>query len=209
MLIKHRKSRRKIRLILLAAAIIITVVLFSVESYLKPLQERLIVNRTKVVVEQKFSETVDEVTSGSDYDYDSLLIKSDSDKSTASLSVNTKELNRLESEFQKKFQERLDNLVEGYIEIPLGDLLEVSFMSGVGPDIPFSYDITGSVKVNLKSTFESTGINQTIHRINMEVMADIVFITVKESENMTINSEYQISETVLVGGTPDYFYKYE
>ncbi len=208
MLARYRR-RRSGRFIVLILTVALCVLIYAVEGYLKPLQDRLIINRTKVVVEQKFSETVQDITSGSNYNYDSLLIKSDSANSPASLRVNTKELNRLEAEFQKKFQDKLDNLVEGKIDIPLGDLFELSFLSGMGPDIPFSYDITGAVKVKLKSTFHSTGINQTVHRVNMQVSAEMVFITVQKMENMTINGEYQISETVLVGGTPDYFYKYQ
>ena len=66
--------------------------------------------------------------------------------------------------------------------------------------------MTGSVDVELKSTFESTGVNQTIHRVNMIVDAEVVFISQSYMENLKIRNEFAISETVFVGNTPDYHY---
>lgn len=66
--------------------------------------------------------------------------------------------------------------------------------------------MTGSVDVELKSTFESTGVNQTIHRVNMIVDAEVVFISQSYMENLKIRNEFAISETVIVGDTPDYLY---
>lgn len=66
--------------------------------------------------------------------------------------------------------------------------------------------MTGSVDVELKSSFESTGVNQTIHRVNMIVDAEVVFISQSYMENLKIRNEFAISETVIVGETPDYLY---
>lgn len=66
--------------------------------------------------------------------------------------------------------------------------------------------MTGSVDVELKSSFESTGVNQTIHRVNMIVDAEVVFISQSYMENLKIRNEFAISETVIVGDTPDYLY---
>jgi sporulation protein YunB len=204
---KRRKNKKR-KFVIFIIFLVVAFLIFLLEKYLKPLQDRLIVNRTKVVVEDKFAEATKEVIDNNDYDYDNLLIKSDNDGSISSLSLNTKELNKLQAEFTNEFQKRIEGLTEGYIGVPLGDLTTLSFLSGMGPEIPFSYDVTGSVSIKLNSSFDTTGINQTIHRVNMEVSAEIVFITVEDTENLIINNNYEISETVIVGGIPNYTYRY-
>lgn len=209
MLVKSkRRKNKKRKFVIFIIFLVVAFLIFLLEKYLKPLQDRLIVNRTKVVVEDKFAEATKEVIDNNDYDYDNLLIKSDNDGSISSLSLNTKELNKLQAEFTNEFQKRIEGLTEGYIGVPLGDLTTLSFLSGMGPEIPFSYDVTGSVSIKLNSSFDTTGINQTIHRVNMEVSAEIVFITVEDTENLIINNNYEISETVIVGGIPNYTYRY-
>lgn len=204
---KRKKNHKKF-FVFLVIITIISLLIFALEKYLKPLQDRLVVNRTKVIVEERFSQVTKDIINSSSYNYDDLLVKSDNDDGVSSLSVNTKELNKLQSEFTAEFQERLKNIVEGYIDIPLGDLSTLSFLSGMGPNIPFSYDVTGSVDIKLESSFDTTGINQTIHRVNMKVNAEMVFITVEDCDNINISNDYTISETVIVGNTPNYTYRY-
>ena len=79
-------------------------------------------------------------------------------------------------------------------------------LSSRGPRINFTYDMTGSVDVQLKSEFDSSGINQTIHRVTMVVDAEVVFVSQSYMENMNIRNEFAVSETVIVGDTPDYLY---
>ena len=66
--------------------------------------------------------------------------------------------------------------------------------------------MTGSVDVELNSEFDTSGINQTIHRVTMVVDAEVVFVSQSYLENMKIRNEFAVSETVIVGDTPDYLY---
>ena len=142
-----------------------------------------------------------------DYDYDKLLIKTESkNKIVTSLSVNTKAVNKLQNEFSNVFQNKMDDLITQEFSVPVGDLIGLTMLSSRGPRINFTYDMTGSVDVQLKSEFDSSGINQTIHRVTMVVDAEVVFVSQSYMENMNIRNEFAVSETVIVGDTPDYLY---
>lgn len=194
----------KFIVIFIAICILLTI---AFESYMKPLQDKIMENEARGLVEERVSKIADDVISNSDYDYDKLLVKTENKNGgVMSLSVNTPAVNKIQNEFSDVFQNKMDDLNTQYFSVPLGDLTNLTMLSSLGPRIKFSYDMTGSVDVELKSTFESTGVNQTIHRVNMIVDAEVVFISQSYMENLKIRNEFAISETVIVGDTPDYLY---
>ncbi|MGN1126606.1 MAG: sporulation protein YunB [Ruminococcus sp.] len=202
--IKKKRKFKKFLIIFLAFAILLTVLF---EIYIKPLQDKLMENRAKGLVEARISKIADDVIKSHEYDYDKLLIKTESKNNiVTSLSVNTQAVNKLQNEFSNLFQNKMDDLITQYFSVPIGDLTGLTMLSSTGPRIKFSYDMTGSVDVELKSEFDSSGINQTIHRVTMVVDAEVVFVSQSYMENLTIRNEFAVSETVIVGDTPDYLY---
>ena len=203
---KIRKRRKFIKfLIIFSACFVLLTVLF--EIYIKPLQDKLMDNRAKCLVEARISKIADDVIKSHDYDYDKLLIKTESkNKIVTSLSVNTQAVNKLQNEFSNLFQNKMDDLITQEFSVPIGDLTGLTMLSSKGPRINFTYDMTGSVDVRLKSEFDTSGINQTIHRVTMIVDAEVVFISQSYMENLNIRNEFAVSETVIVGDTPDYLY---
>ena len=194
----------KFIVVFIIIAILLTI---AFESYMKPLQDKIMENEARGLVEERVSKIADDVISNSDYDYDKLLVKTENKNGgVMSLSVNTPAVNKIQNEFSDVFQNKMDDLNTQYFSVPLGDFTNLTMLSSLGPRIKFSYDMTGSVDVELKSTFESTGVNQTIHRVNMIVDAEVVFISQSYMENLKIRNEFAISETVIVGDTPDYLY---
>ena len=207
MLIKKIKKKRKFMKFIVVFIIIAILLTIAFESYMKPLQDKIMENEARGLVEERVSKIADDVISNSDYDYDKLLVKTENKNGgVMSLSVNTPAVNKIQNEFSDVFQNKMDDLNTQYFSVPLGDLTNLTMLSSLGPRIKFSYDMTGSVDVELKSTFESTGVNQTIHRVNMIVDAEVVFISQSYMENLKIRNEFAISETVIVGDTPDYLY---
>lgn len=207
MLNKRIRKKRKFRkfLIIFSAFTVLIIALF--EIYIKPLQDKLMENRAKVLVEARISKIADDVIKSHEYDYDKLLIKTESKNNiVTSLSVNTQAVNKLQNEFSNLFQNKMDDLITQYFSVPIGDLTGLTMLSSKGPRLKFSYDMTGSVDVELNSEFDTSGINQTIHRVTMVVDAEVVFVSQSYLENMKIRNEFAVSETVIVGDTPDYLY---
>ena len=202
--IRKKRKFKKFLIIFFAFAILIVVL---IEIYIKPFQDKLMENRAKVLVEARISKIADDVIKSHEYDYDKLLIKTESKNNiVTSLSVNTQAVNKLQNEFSNIFQNKMDDLITQYFSVPVGDLTGLTMLSSKGPRLKFSYDMTGSVDVELNSEFDTSGINQTIHRVTMVVDAEVVFVSQSYMENLKIRNEFAVSETVIVGDTPDYLY---
>ena len=91
--------------------------------------------------------------------------------------------------------------------IPLGNITSVRLFSGLGPKIRVKIIPLGSISCGIKSSFTEGGINQTIHRITLDINALIEVLTPFSSNQAEINLSYVIGETVIVGEIPNVYFK--
>ena len=61
---------------------------------------------------------------------------------------------------------------------------------------------TGNILTDVKTEFESAGINQTIYRIYLELEAVVNVLTPYKTIRKEIVSQVLLVETVIVGGVP-------
>ena len=68
----------------------------------------------------------------------------------------------------------------------------------MGPDIKIRFLDTGTVGTKVRSEFESTGINQTIHRIYLDVTCMASILTPYKVVEEKITNEVVLIENVIV-----------
>ena len=69
--------------------------------------------------------------------------------------------------------------------------------------------IDGSVETDLKTEFKEAGINQTLHRIYLEVRCNVNILTPYDVINETIVNQVLLIEGLIVGNIPDAYYNLE
>lgn len=67
----------------------------------------------------------------------------------------------------------------------------------------------GSVETDLKSEFSSQGINQTLHRVFLDVKCKVAILTPFEDIEKEITNQVLLIENVIVGNIPDTYYNLE
>ena len=121
------------------------------------------------------------------------------------LKTNIGEINRLKTDILNIINDEILALDTSDIGIPLGSLLLPEFFSGKGPVIPVRIlSIRNSDDV-FASDFSQAGINQTLHRLNMQVSIDVAVLVLGQASSFTVTSEVVVAETVIVGEVPDTF----
>lgn len=83
------------------------------------------------------------------------------------------------------------------------------FFSGLGPDIQIKMMTDGTVETELKSEFKDAGINQTLHRIYLEVRCKVSILTPYDTIEETIKNQVLLAEGVIIGNIPDTYYNLE
>lgn len=69
--------------------------------------------------------------------------------------------------------------------------------------------VDGNVLTDLKSEFEEAGINQTLHRVYLEVVCNVTILTPYETITETITNQVLLIEGLIVGNIPDAYYNLE
>lgn len=67
----------------------------------------------------------------------------------------------------------------------------------------------GSVETDLKSEFSSQGINQTLHRVFLDVKCKVAILTPFQNIEKEITNQVLLIENVIVGNIPDTYYNLE
>lgn len=67
----------------------------------------------------------------------------------------------------------------------------------------------GTVETDLKSEFTSQGINQTLHRVYLDVKAKVNILTPFQDIEKEITNQVLLVENVIVGRIPQNYYNLE
>lgn len=119
------------------------------------------------------------------------------------LSANSVMINKLANDTAKMSEQFISSIGEQGIDIPLGTLTGTPLFSGKGPKVKILVEPVGSVICRFVSEFEQAGINQTRHKIYLDVMTEVdIIIPTAESTVNTI-TQVLVAESILIGNVPD------
>lgn len=125
------------------------------------------------------------------------------------LNADVIEMNKLSTEITTDIQKKLLTMEDTDIQIPLGRFFGLSVFSGYGPRITVKAIPTGNVSVDFKTEFKSEGINQTRHRIYLEIKTSVRMVAPFISDVVPFETNMTVAETVVVGDIPDSYYNLE
>ena len=82
----------------------------------------------------------------------------------------------------------------------------MKLLAGHGPTIHIKISSIGNVKTDLKSEFSAKGINQTLHRVYLQVECEVNILTPYNEIGQKITNQVLIAENVIVGKIPNTYY---
>lgn len=133
-------------------------------------------------------------------------IISDNQGNLQAIQYDTGEINRVSSAATHKVLQSLNNLGSEEFPVPLGQISGLDFLSGWGPNIPVRVIPTGSVMTTPISSFESAGINQTIHRIYLDVDVTMRVVIPFIATTIPVSTSFPIVEEIIVGAVPTWYF---
>lgn len=118
------------------------------------------------------------------------------------LTTNMAELNALKGNITSGIGERLENLGQTEISVPLGTVSGVAMFSGVGPMLPVEILNVNQITSRFDSSFEAAGINQTKHQIEMIITVNVVLLLPGGSCQESCTNQITVAESILMGDVP-------
>lgn len=142
---------------------------------------------------------------GVDYSDFVTITRNEAGEITA-LSADMARLNLLRAELSAHLLERLeDSQLE--LTVPVGSLLPFEPTWARGPDLHLRALALGTASAEFESEFTSAGINQTRHRLWLELSVPVTVLLPGGGEELTVDSRLCVAETVIVGQVPQTWFQ--
>ena len=202
---KRRKLTHKTRVVLFLS--ILFVVLLSIFLFFNLCINPVIITISEAKVQsitaQSVSSAIQSVINTPNL-YDELIeIKTDSNGQITAFQVHSVLINKLAREVGKLAQQNLQLSGSEGVDIPLGTLSGIPFLVGVGPNLYFKVQPIGTLTSSFYSEFTSAGINQTNHRIYMNMQASVSMVLPTASRTIKTNTQILLCESIIIGKVPD------
>lgn len=201
----HRKRKRRI---FLASILIIAFVAVIAVSVYRRSMTPTVLKIAQVQVQSQSMRAINEAIASvfDDVDYKTLVtIEKNSDNEITMLSANSAAANSLARNMALLTQSKINVLFQDDIEIPIGTISGIPFFNERGPIVTIDVSPVGTVNCEFSSTFETAGINQTLHRIYLNVNSSVDIIISTDHQTLEISAPILICETVIVGKVPNTF----
>lgn len=121
------------------------------------------------------------------------------------LKTNMQQANRLKADVLRSINESILALDPSVIGVPLGNFLLPQFFGGRGPEIPVKILALRSSDANFTSHFTQAGINQTLHKLYMQVQVEGLILVLGRVQHFSAAGQMMVAETVIVGKVPHTF----
>lgn len=200
------KKVRKMSTIIIILIIALSTAKIILDAVL-PIFDNLCENRAKSIATIISNEQATNVMR--EHTYDELFtIEKDNDGNITMIKSNIISINEIISDVGNKIQEDLNTQGREDIEIALGSFTGFKLFSGRGPGVKIRISTIGNVETDLKSEFTSQGINQTLHRVYLQVKCNVKILTPFEDVSKEITNQVLLLENVIVGNIPDSYYNF-
>lgn len=138
--------------------------------------------------------------------YDDLFsVTHNSNGDVSMIQANSPRINAIAREIANLAQANLDSLGVQEISIAVGTFTGLALLTGFGPDVTINIVPIGTANCDFVSYFQSAGINQTLHKIYLDVYADVNIITPIDEPTVQVKAEILVCENLIVGKIPDVY----
>lgn len=173
-----------------------------IDRTLRPTITVLAETKALELANRSINKSVAEMVKGKINYEDLMKIQLDSNGNIAMIQANTIMMNEIASAVALEIQDELKKVKTTSSYIPIGTALGSPILAKYGPKLKVSIEPIGTVSVDFKTKFESSGINQTRHRIYLEAKTQVKVVIPLTTSTKEVKAQIPICETIIVGNVP-------
>lgn len=144
------------------------------------------------------------------YSYDNLIkIEKDTAGKISLIKADVITINEIVSEIIKNIQEEFDKIPRIKVFINMGSVSGISALKNFEPKFELELESAGRMNYNVITEFKSVGINQTQHKIYLQIDSTVRILTPFSTFGKEIKTDVILTEAVIVGDVPDSYYNLE
>jgi len=204
----RRFGRRRIRnqalfvLLVMLGACLLLYIIFIVRFV--PIIKTMAISSAKNIATQTINNAAGKVLKQEKVSYDRIMtLERNKSGEVTAVKANTLQIDILKYEITNEALRELNSLSPGALSVPIGTVIGGELLSGFGPRINVTIEPVGNVQTEIDNEFSSTGINQTRQQVILKVRTAITIIVSNYSLSTSVQSNFVIADTVIVGNVPD------
>ena len=189
--------------------VVLSVAALSVitEANLRPILLNTAESRVRAVALDAINSAI--AANLTDVQYEDLVtVEKDAFGSVTLLQANTISMNRISTQTALTAQQYIADIGQQPIRISLGSATGNALLAGRGPEIKVNVIPVGAVSTEFITEFQSTGINQTRHKVYLKVTASIRIVIPTGAKTTQVSANMLVAESIIVGSVPEGFVGY-
>lgn len=182
---------------LISSALILLTSIYLFEKQILPSLMDISHMRSKTIANQILDTSMKELLETTPITNDYFLTESNNQ-----MIINSQNINSFCSELSLLLGDKINDLSQEIIEIPIGSATQLNYFEESGISIPFRLFPIGLVTSDYETEFISAGINQTNYKIWIYVTIEIQIANPFLVESVMLNKKIMLVDTIIRGDVP-------
>ncbi|EIW17663.1 MULTISPECIES: sporulation protein YunB [Pelosinus] len=204
-------KRRRMPFIVLVSILLCTIIIgtfWMMETHLKPTLLAIAETKATFIATQSINQVISDRVNLNIDPQTLMNVTLDSRGRVVLIQPNTMEFNKIAADTTIKVQDKLKEISEEKINIPIGQIFGSQLLASMGPNITVTIIPVGTVQVKVIDKFEQAGINQTRHMIYLIATTQIRIVVPLVSKSISVDTQMPIAEYVVVGDVPNTYVQF-
>jgi sporulation protein YunB len=191
----------------ICAFLIVVIILILGEVRLRPIIKNAGGNALKNELTLLLNQSVEKSVLNKNVKYEDFVsLVYDNDGNMSSVVTNTVFVNKFKAQLSNDVAKTVEECGDFNIIVPWGTLFGSEIFSDRGLELTVESSTYGFVVTDVYSSFESVGINQTLHRVYVKAKLYATAYIGDYRIDETITGNIPVAETVIIGEVPNAFY---
>ena len=200
---KYKRKRKRLAIAISSIILLVAVVVVYIRFVVTPVVKTVAKEKVRALTVSTVNAAVTSVLEAEPSFVDMVEYGHDANGDLNSIKINATRINAVMQRSVQKTQNGLSDMISSGVNIPVGSVSGITFLSGKGPNLNVAVIPVGSVDARLRSEFSEIGINQTIHKIYLSLDSTIKIIIPGAGNTIKSSSEVLLVESVIIGKVPD------
>ena len=202
---RHKLLKRLVSFLIVAIVLSIVLALWIYWRSMSPTILDIAQTRLKAETPLAVNDAVCVILSDVDNYSDFFTVEKNDQNDIVMISANSALVNTFARNTALLSQKKITELKSFSIDIPLGTLSGIPLLSEKGPAVEVVVSPIGNVSCTFKSVFETAGINQTLHRIYVDVRSKVDLIMPTLHVEVQTDTPILLCESLIIGKVPDVY----
>lgn len=183
------------------------VVIIGIILYLNYVVNPVVIHMSETKVKSLTTKAIGgaiyEIVSQKDVYDDLITISKDNDGNITMIQANSIQINLLTRSLTRLATSNLEKIGENGIDIPIGTFSGMPILVGRGPNVNIKMIPIGSISSSFTSEFTNAGINQTNHRIYINISSKVSVVLPTANQTVETSTQVLVCENIIIGKIPD------